>query len=188
MISRDVVPMVALFVALVLATLLLDALLHRMQLVWVGRYLGIPGVLMIAGSFVYSLRKHGFIEAGNPKTLLQWHQGLAWAGSLLVLVHAGVHFNAVLPWLAIAAMLINVASGLTGRFLLTRARRRFASRREQLLGKGMTAAEADAKLLWDAAALDVLKQWRTLHLPIALAFAALALGHIVSILLFWGWR
>ena len=37
---------------------------------------------------------------------------LAWLGSLLVLVHAGVHFNAILGWLAVGAMLINVGSGV----------------------------------------------------------------------------
>ena len=38
------------------------------------------------------------------------HELLAWLGSLLVLVlvHAGVHFNAIHGWLAVWAMLINV--------------------------------------------------------------------------------
>ncbi len=59
--------------------------------------------------------------------LLRRHERMAWAGSLLVLVHAGVHFNAWLGWLALAAMLINVASGLTGKYLLARARTRLES-------------------------------------------------------------
>ena len=49
---------------------------------------------------------------------------MAWLGSLLVLVHAGIHFNAILGWLAVWAMLIDVGSGLTGKFLLERSRRR----------------------------------------------------------------
>jgi hypothetical protein len=36
-------------------TLAGDYLLHRLDLVWVGRYLGIPGTLLIIASLVYSL-------------------------------------------------------------------------------------------------------------------------------------
>jgi hypothetical protein len=30
-------------------------------------------------------------------------------------------------------------------------------------------------------------QWRKVHIPIFIVFAVLALGHIFSIFLFWGW-
>lgn len=33
-----------------------------------------------------------------------------------------------------------------------------------------------------------MKKWRSVHLPITLAFAVLGVGHIVSILLFWQWQ
>jgi hypothetical protein len=36
--------------------------------------------------------------------------------------------------------------------------------------------------------LDVVKQWRTVHLPITLVFAVLASAHIVAELLFWAWK
>jgi hypothetical protein len=188
LISREILPLGILFAALVLATLLFDALLHRLQLVWIGRYLGIPGVLLILASMLYPLHKHHVIEAGNPRTLLRLHEGLAWFGSLLVLVHAGIHFNAILPWLATAAMLVNVISGLTGKFLLARARRHLDSSRQRLLSAGMTGEQVETKLFWDATAVDLLKRWRVIHFPIAFAFAVAALAHIVSIFLFWGWR
>jgi hypothetical protein len=35
---------------------------------------------------------------------------------------------------------------------------------------------------------DAMAKWRKLHIPIFIVFAVLALGHIVSIFLFWGWR
>jgi hypothetical protein len=186
--SKDVVPLALLFTGLVLATLLLDALLHQWQLVWIGRYLGIPGVLLILVSMRYSLRKRKYIQSGNPLQLLKRHKTLAWLGSLLVLVHAGIHFNAILPWLAVAAMLVNVASGLTGSYLLGRARSHLESRRKQLLDQGLDAEAVETQLLADSATLDLLKKWRLVHLPIALAFASLALAHILSIFLFWGWR
>ena len=85
--SREVLPFYLALGALMALTLLLDALLHVFNLVWIGRYLGIPGVLLILGSFGYSLRKRKLIGAGKPVQLLRWHEGMAWAGSLLVLVH-----------------------------------------------------------------------------------------------------
>jgi hypothetical protein len=32
---------------------------------------------------------------------MRLHERMAWPGSLLILVHAGIHFNAVLAWLAV---------------------------------------------------------------------------------------
>jgi hypothetical protein len=109
--KRDVVPFYLSMLALVGAALLIDALLHLANAVWIGRYLGIPGTILILASARYSMRKRKYITSGKPATLLKEHERLAWAGSLLVLVHAGIHFNAWLGWLAVGAMVINVAAG-----------------------------------------------------------------------------
>lgn len=164
-----------------------DFLLHRLDLVWVGRYLGIPGTLLILASFVYSARKRGWLAHGNPATLLKLHQALAWLGSLLVLIHAGVHFNALLPWLATVAMGINVISGLVGRSLLQEARRYLQSRRAASLAAGQTASDIEHALYWDALTVQALTRWRLVHLPIFVIFAVLAVVHILSIFVFWGW-
>jgi hypothetical protein len=52
----------------------------------------------------------------------------------------------------------------------------------------MPADEVDRRLFWDATTFDLMKKWRVVHLPIALAFAVLGTAHIVSILLFWQWQ
>ena len=187
LIRREVLPFVAMFALLALAALALDALLHLLDLLWVGRWLGIPGTLLIIGSTAYSLRKRKLIRSGHPVQLLRLHELLAWLGSLLVLVHAGVHFNAILGWLAVAAMLINVGSGLTGKFLLDRSRRRLEEARQRVRSRGLPEAELEDHLYWDSLTFDVVKQWRVVHFPITLAFAVLATAHIVAILLFWGW-
>jgi hypothetical protein len=85
---EHVLPFSLLLGFLVLATLGGDYLLHRLDLVWVGRYLGIPGTLLIIGSLYYSLRKRKYVSAGNPKTLLKLHEFGTWLGSLMVLIHA----------------------------------------------------------------------------------------------------
>jgi hypothetical protein len=186
--SREVVPFYLSLVVLALAALLCDAVLHLFNAVWVGRWLGIPGTLLILGSLGYSLRKRKLIRSGQPATLLKWHEYMAWAGSLLVLVHAGIHFNSILGWLAVWAMLINVASGLTGKFLLGRSRRRLEEARQKMREQGLTPAQLAERTYWDSLTFDAVKQWRSVHFPITLAFAVLALAHIVAVFLFWGWK
>lgn len=187
LLGREVIPFYLSLAMLGGAALAVDAILHLLGIVWIGRYLGIPGVLLIVFSFGYSLRKRQLIKRGKPVDLLRLHERMAWAGSLLILVHAGIHFNALLAWLAIWAMLINVASGLTGKFLLQRARKRLDDRTRQLRDEGLSKAEIDERLHWDSATLDIVRKWRVVHVPITLAFALLAIAHIVSIFLFWSW-
>jgi hypothetical protein len=185
---REVLPFFLALGALAVAALALDALLHVLDVVWIGRYLGIPGTLLIIASFSYSMRKRNLIRAGQPAQLLRLHERMAWLGSLLVLVHAGIHFNAILGWLAVWSMLINVSSGLTGKFLLKRARARLEESRRRLRDEGLSAQQLEERLYWDSMTFDAVKAWRTVHFPITLAFGVLAVAHIVSIFLFWGWK
>lgn len=185
---REVLPFFLSLIALIGAALLVDAGLHLLDAVWIGRYLGIPGVLLILASFGHSLRKRGVIRGGNPVFLLRLHEWMAWAGSLLVLVHAGIHFNAVLAWLALGAMLINIGSGLTGKFLLRRAQTWLKQARAELKEEGVSDAEIKARLHRDSLTVDLVRQWRKVHLPISMAFAVLALAHVVAVFVFWGWK
>lgn len=187
LLRREVVPFYLSLLLLAAVTLVIDGLLHLANAVWIGRYLGIPGTLLIIGSFGYSLRRRQIISVGRPATLLHVHEYMAWVGSLLVLVHAGIHFNAILGWLAIGAMLANVASGLTGKFLLERSRRRLDVTRRQLLRAGKSPPDVGERLHRDTLTFDVVKNWRIVHIPISLAFGVLAIAHIVSELLFWSW-
>jgi hypothetical protein len=188
LVQREVMPFFAYMGLLAAATLLIDGLLHVFNIVWIGRYLGIPGTLLILLSFRYSLRKRKLIRSGNPAQLLRRHEYLAWTGSLMVMVHAGVHFNSILAWLAIAAMLVNVLSGLTGKFLLERSRRRVDEARERMREQGLSASELEELSFWDTLTFDAVRQWRVVHLPITLAFGGLALAHILAVFLFWGWK
>ena len=185
--GRHVLPFILLLGLLAAATLAGDYALHRLNLVWVGRYLGIPGTLLIIASMGYSMRKRKYITSGNPKTLLKLHEFGAWLGSLMVLVHAGIHFNSLLPWLATLAMAVNVVSGMVGKLLLERSRRHVQGQRDQFQLRGLSKPEVEQAVFWDAVTVDAMKQWRTVHIPIFLVFVVLALGHIFSIFLFWGW-
>lgn len=185
---REILPFYFRLVVLAAVTLFIDLILHLTDLVWIGRYLGIPGVILILLSFGHSLRKRGMIKSDNPIRLLRLHEWLAWIGSTLVLVHAGVHFNAVLAWLAVAAMAVNITSGLTGKYLMSRSQRWMKQAKADLREAGLTDTEIEQRLFWDSLAAGLVRKWRTIHLPIALAFAVLATAHILSTFLFWGWK
>mgnify|MGYP003505105491 CR=1 FL=1 len=184
---EHVLPFTVMLGLLAAATLAGDYVLHRFNLVWVGRYMGIPGTLLIVGSLYYSLRKRKFVTSGNPKTLLSMHEFSAWLGSLMVLIHAGIHFNAILPWLATVAMGVNVISGMVGKMLLHRSRQHIQGQREQFQLRGLSKTEVEQAVFWDAVALGAMAQWRKVHIPIFIVFTVLALGHIISVFLFWGW-
>ena len=184
---QHVLPFSLLVGMLAAATLAGDYLLHRLNLVWVGRYMGIPGTILIIGSLVYSLRKRKYITTGNAKLLLTLHEIGTWLGSLMVLIHAGIHFNAILPWLATVAMGVNVISGMVGKLLLDRSRRHLQGQRDSFQLRGLSRPEAEQAVFWDAVAVDAMTLWRKVHIPIFIVFATLALGHIISIFLFWGW-
>ncbi|MBF0185018.1 MAG: hypothetical protein HQM06_11610 [Magnetococcales bacterium] len=182
---QEVAPFFKLFLLLFLATLLGDFILHQFNLVWVGRYLGIPGTLLIIASLLYSLRKRKVVVSGNPKIFLRIHELFTWLGALMVMIHAGVHFNAILPWLAVIGMVINVGSGMVGRYLLERSRRHLATMEKKYRLHGMSRTQMEMELFWDSVTYDTMAKWRTIHFPISFVFAALALGHILSIFLFW---
>jgi hypothetical protein len=184
---QHILPFTFLLGVLAIAALAGDFFLHRLNLVWIGRYLGIPGTILIIGSLVYSLRKRKIISSGNPRSLLTFHEFTAWLGSLMVLIHSGIHFNAILPWLATIAMGVNVISGMVGKLLLDRSRRHVQGERESYQLRGLSRPEVEQAVFWDAVSLDAMTQWRKVHIPIFIAFAVLAIGHIVSVFLFWGW-
>lgn len=188
LIFKEVFPFLALFGSLILATILTDALLHEFELVWIGRWLGIPGTVFILLSFFYSIRKRKVIRFGKPKAFLALHETLTWIGALMILVHAGIHIYTVLPWLALIAMLVTVISGMTGTYLLNRSRRFLAKKKEAYSQLGLSDEEIEKKIFWDATTFDLMKKWRAVHLPITLAFAVLGILHILSIFLFWSWK
>jgi hypothetical protein len=185
---KEIFPFVAIIGSLIIATIFTDAILHLVDLIWIGRWLGIPGTLLILLSFLYSLRKRKKISFGKPKVLLTMHEVMAWIGALMILVHAGIHIYTVLPWLALTAMLVNIVSGMTGKYLLDRSRRFLADKKARYIENGLSEQDADKKMFWDATSYEVMKKWRAIHIPITLAFVVLSLTHILSILMFWQWK
>jgi hypothetical protein len=90
-----------------------------------------------------------------------------------------VHVNALIPWLAATAMLVVVASGLTGSVLVKRAT-------EAVRAKPAAKADADNTLL-DAVTLDIMKKWRLVHMPLNAVFAVLFALHLLAVAILWPW-
>ncbi|MDP2361021.1 MAG: hypothetical protein Q8O14_09740 [bacterium] len=183
--TTRLLPSILIFAALLGAALLADLLLHWSGLAWVGRWLGPLGTGLLAVSFLHSLRRRKRIRMGSPKGLLRLHEVLGWLGGLVLLVHGGIHLNAVIPWLALLAMVVVVASGLTGKFLLAEARGSVAARRGELASQGLEEAEVERQLMGLALLTSVMQRWRSIHMPLTMTFAGLALVHIVLTLLLW---
>ncbi|MDP2301191.1 MAG: hypothetical protein Q8N03_02045 [Ignavibacteria bacterium] len=182
-----VIPSVLLFITLIILTILIDYIFHQFGFVWIGRYLGFVGTLLIILSFIYSLRKRKLISSGSPKKLLQNHEFLGWFGALMILVHGGIHFNAVIPWLALFSMLVVVASGLTGKYLLNNAKESLKKKKTELIDSTLSTEEMEKELLFNSLLVDSMQKWRKVHMPLTMIFAAFALLHIIITILLWRW-
>ena len=187
-IRKDIRPFILWFVWLIALTLTIDYLLHYTQGLWIERYLGIFGTLLIVLSFAYSLRKKKIITFGKPKTFLRMHEYLAWTGSLMVLVHGGIHFNGILAWAAVAAMLIAVISGLVGKYLLKKSVNTLTVKKDEYSRAGLSEDEVEKKIFWDSLAVNAMKKWKSAHRPITIVFGITAVLHIITIFLFWRWN
>ncbi|MBF0620944.1 MAG: hypothetical protein HQL54_03375 [Magnetococcales bacterium] len=184
---RETFRHLAFFALMIVTALTVDWGLHFTgHLDW-GREAGYVGTGLLVVSFLYSARKRKWIQRGRPPLLLRLHETLSWIGAMLILVHGGIHFNALLPWVTMAAMMIAVASGLTGKYLFKKSRTIVSERRKTLREKGMDIETIDAHLYWDALLVGMMKKWRIVHIPITITFALLVLLHIVTVLIFWKW-
>src|SRR3546814_16177028 len=114
------------------------------------------------------------IKGSTPVRLLRLHEWLAWIGATPVLVHAGIHFNAVLAWLAVAAMAVHITTGLTGQYHVQRSQRWMKQANTELRDEGLAESELEQPLFWDSLAAGLVRNRGTRHLTIALPFAVFA--------------
>jgi hypothetical protein len=184
-------PLALSFLLLLAAALSLDYILHIAGLAWIGRYLGAAGTLFLLLSFTYSARKRRPGARGPLKLFLRLHCNAGWAGTLMIMVHSGVHFNAVLPWAATLLMLVVTASGHVGQYLLRNFREEVRMKKKQLgIGDAKDEADdsADQRYFWDMVTVRALEQWRHIHMPLVSFLLVLTMMHILTIAFFINWR
>ena len=180
-------PLSVSYLLLIIAAIGLDYLLHVTHLAWIGRYMGFAGTAFLVFSFGYSARKKKLVKSGTLKLFLRLHCNAGWIGTLMILIHSGIHFNALLPWLATAFMLVVTASGHVGQYLLKKVREEVKMKMKQR-GINVTENDLDQRLYWDTLTVKTLEKWRTMHMPMVSVLMALALIHILSITFFLNWR
>ncbi|NTV02018.1 MAG: hypothetical protein HGB04_04435 [Chlorobiaceae bacterium] len=179
------------YLLLIVASLSLDYLLHVAGLSWIGRYLGPIGTAFIIFSFGYSARKHKVVRSGTLKAFLRMHCNSGWLGTLMVLVHSGVHFNALLPWAATGLMMVVTASGHIGQYLIRKFREEVALKKKQSAMPDTVEAEeylADIRHILDSMTVRALEQWRAIHMPLVSFLVVLTLAHMLSVAFFLNWR
>ncbi len=182
--GKYVLPFIQWYALMIGIAILADYILHRLGLTHIGIYLGYAGTFLILVSFVYSLRKRKIITSGSPKKLLEVHEYVSWVGAICIIVHAGIHFNAILPWAALLCMLVAVASGLTGKFLLKNASEDLKHKKSALQSTGATPEEIQKAVFFDALYVDAMKKWRSVHMPITLLLGLLSAMHILTTMIF----
>jgi hypothetical protein len=101
----------------------------------VGINLGLLGVLMLCGIFLYPLRKRwGWLrKRGNSKHWLDHHVVLGVAAPLCIAFHASFKFHG-LAGIAFLVMVAVSLSGLIGRYLYAQIPRQVAAAESSLLG------------------------------------------------------
>lgn len=176
---KQILPFIFIFLLLIFVTIFIDYIFHFYNFNNIGFYLSFAGAFLIIISFVYSLRKRKIIKSGSPKSLLLLHEYLSWIGALLILIHGGIHFNAWLAWIATTSMIIAVASGLTGKFLLVKATNNLAKKLQQSSGFNTNKDDVQKRYFFEILAVDIMKKWRKVHIPVTSVFFILALIHII---------
>jgi hypothetical protein len=176
------------YLLLIVAAISLDSILHAVNLIWIGRYLGIAGTAFLIFSFVYSARKKKLIQNGAMKFFLKLHCHSGWIGTLMILIHSGIHFNAILPWSATALMMVVTASGHVGQHLLKKVKEEVKIKMKQLGIEADVDEDIEQQQFWDTLTVKTLEKWRTVHMPMVSVLIALTLSHILSIFFFWNWR
>lgn len=147
---------------------------------------GWVGLILIGWTFAYPLKRRMHPNRTWPKGWFQIHQVCGIAGPMIIFIHAGGHFHALVPLLALVAMMLVVFTGITGQALHYFAFRLLYERRHEILETGLSEAEAEAHLHDLVLQEENLRWWRCVHGPLTWMFVVLVFLHIGGAIYFGG--
>jgi hypothetical protein len=148
------------------------------------------GLLVLLPVFVYPLKKRYAPETPRRGWLQPWfrvHMVAGILGPVLILVHAGAHFHALVPVLALIAMALVAVSGIVGQTLHSLSVRQLNQEWRELHELGLSEGEIQERLAERAAQEEAFRFWQLVHAPVTIPFVALTLLHIIGALFFGGW-
>jgi hypothetical protein len=151
-----------------------------------GHIVGWVGLAVILTVFVYSIKKHHARKTGWPKGWFLVHQVAGIVGPLLIVIHAGSYFHALVPILALLAMGIVTVSGVIGVAVHRKVIRLLNTRREELLAQGVSHQDVEEKLFDLASDEETFRIWQIIHVPMVMIFLVLVITHIFGALYFGG--
>lgn len=146
---------------------------------WVGL-----GVTLLV--FVYPLRKRYSPARQWPRGWFRVHMAAGVLGPLLIFLHSGAHYHALVPVLAMASMVIVVLSGIVGQAVHAVTLRTLNDQRHQLQHQGLSDGDIEIRLHGMASQEEAFRIWQAIHAPMTVMFLVLTLLHVAGALFFAG--
>ena len=151
-----------------------------------GHVVGWVGFACIVLTCVYPIKKRSRRHPGWPKRWFQAHMIFGVFGPLVIVVHSGAHFHALVPIAAMFAMAIVVLSGVVGQVLHYLAFREVNDYRRELAAQGLSETDIESQIHSLAHREEALRLWQCIHGPVTAIFVVLTLMHIGAALYFGG--
>ena len=146
-------------------------------------WLGLASILLV---FVYPIRKRYSPARRWPRGWFRVHMVAGILGPLLIFLHSGAHYHALVPVLAMVSMVIVVLSGIVGQAVHAMAVRALNDQRRRFQQEGLSEHDIDSKLHSMASQEEAFRIWQAIHAPMTLMFVALTALHVVGALFFAG--
>lgn len=184
---RRILLLTTLFVGILVSSITIELLIDRIGFGYIKQSIGIIGLFLILLSFLYSARKKGYFKFGNMKRWLKFHEVMTIGGTILILIHTGWHFSAILPQITLLMMVVTVISGLIGAYLYQTARSDLREKEELLRQTGRYSnEEIENELALLASTSKFMARWRKLHIPIVEFLFGLIIIHVISAVYYTG--
>jgi hypothetical protein len=151
-----------------------------------GHAVGWLGLALTTLVFIYPYRKRHAPERQWPRGWFRVHMVAGVAGPLLIFIHSGAHYHAVVPILAMGAMVIVVLSGIVGQGIHAYVVRTLHEERRRFQQHGLSEADIEIRLHDMASQEETFRLWQAIHAPMTLAFVLLTVVHIAGALFFGG--
>lgn len=182
---------IAVSVAAVMSALAFEALLSLDKVTpfghtGYGHGVGWAGLIITLLVFVYPIRKRISPSHRWPRGWFRVHMVAGVLGPLLIFIHSGAHYHAVVPILAMSSMVVVVVSGIVGQLVHAFSLRSLNAHRHALQHQGLSEDEVDAQVHGMASQEESFRLWQAIHAPMTLMFLVFALLHVVGALFFAG--
>ena len=151
-----------------------------------GHLMGWLALAIILLVFIYPIKKRVSRNHRWPRGWFRVHIVAGVIGPLLIFLHSGAHTHALVPLLALAAMVVVVVSGIIGQGVHYLALRTLNDKRRQLYEEGLAIEEIDMHLHRMAAQEEAFRLWQSVHAPMTLMFVVLTAMHVIGSLYFGG--